>query len=85
MHKECDKKNGCAFHDDIAKAACDYSKPGWIRDYDATHEVECASGAPREKIEIKAEVTCSKGTLVKATRIVMYNGKPVNLVVAVCG
>ncbi|MBI1936101.1 hypothetical protein HYS31_06690, partial [Candidatus Woesearchaeota archaeon] len=85
VHAFCDGKNGCSFYDDISKAACDNSQPGWARDYNATHYVDCASGAPKPKVEIKAQVSCDKGNLVKVTRIVVYKGKPVKLVVAVCG
>jgi|TARA_Y100000310_G_scaffold288510_1_gene314172 hypothetical protein len=85
VHASCDGKNGCSFYDDISKAACDLSQPGWIRDYDATRYVICPSGEPKEKLEFEASVTCSSGTLVKITRIVTYNGKPVKLVVATCG
>ena len=85
VHASCDGKNGCTFYDDIAKNACDLSQPGWIRDYNASHYVVCASGSPKLKVEIKAVVSCSSGTLVKMVRIVVYNGKPVRLVVATCG
>ena len=85
VHASCDGKNGCAFYDSIAKAACDNSQPGWVRDYDSSHYVVCASGAPQSKLEIKASVSCASGTLVKVTRIVVHNGKPVRLVVATCG
>ena len=85
IHASCDGKNGCTFYDDIAKSACDFAQPGWVRDYNETHYVICAPGSPQLKIEIEASVTCSSGTLVKVTRIVVYNGKPVKLVVAACG
>ena len=85
VHASCDGLNGCRFYDAISKAACDNSQPGWIRDYNSTHYVVCASGSPQPKIEIEASVSCESGTLVKVTRIVVYNGKPVKLVVAACG
>jgi hypothetical protein len=85
VHASCDGKNGCSFYDSTAKSACDLSQPGWIRDYDETHYMVCASGSPQPKIEIEASVSCASGTLVKVTRIVVYNGKPVKLVVATCG
>lgn len=84
VHASCDAKNGCTFYDSISRAACDNSQPGWIRDYSATQYVVCASGAPQPKVEIKASVSCESGTLIKVTRIVLYNGKPVKLVVAAC-
>ncbi len=85
IHSSCDGKNSCSFHDGISKAACDLSQPGWVRDYNETHYITCASGSPQPKIEIQASVSCESGTLVKVTSIVLYNGKPVKLVVAVCG
>ncbi|MDP3764894.1 MAG: carboxypeptidase-like regulatory domain-containing protein [Nanoarchaeota archaeon] len=85
VHASCDGKSGCTFYDSIAKAACDNSQPGWVRDYSSTQYVTCPSGAPQSKIEIEASVSCASGTLVKVTRIVVYNGKPVKLIVATCG
>ena len=85
IHASCDGKNGCAFYNSISKAACDNSQPGWLRDYNETHYVTCASGVPQPKVEIQASVNCASGTIVKVTRIVVYNGKPVKLVVATCG
>ena len=85
IHASCDGRNGCTFYDNVSKAACDNSQPGWVRDYNSTHYVTCASGSPQLKIEIGASVSCESGTLVKVTRIVFYNGKPVKLVVAACG
>lgn len=85
VHSVCGGINGCSFYDNISKAVCDNSHPGWVRDYNSTHYAACASGAPQPKIEIQASVSCASGTLVKATRIVVYNGKPVKMVVATCG
>ena len=85
IHASCDTINGCAFYDSVSKAACDYSQPGWVRDYNETHYVVCAPGAPQPKVEIQASISCESGTLVKVTRIVLYNGKPVKLIVAACG
>ncbi|MEK6892349.1 MAG: carboxypeptidase-like regulatory domain-containing protein, partial [Nanoarchaeota archaeon] len=84
VHASCDGKNGCGFYDATAKAACDLSQPGWVREYDATHYVVCAPGSPQLKVEIHASLSCASGTIIKATRIVVYNGKPVKLVVAAC-
>ena len=85
IHASCDGHAGCTFYDDTAKLACDNAHPGWLRDYNETHYVICPSGTPQPKIEIQSSLTCSSGTLVKVTRIVVYNGKPVRLVVATCG
>ena len=85
VHASCDGKNGCAFYDSTSKAACDNSQPGWERDYDSGNYVTCASGTPQPTVTIAASVSCASGTLVKVTRIVVYNGEPVKLVVAVCG
>ena len=85
IHAACEGHQNCTFYNAIGKAACDNSKVGWLRDYDATRYVICPSGAPQLKTETQASVTCSSGTLVKVVRIVTYNGKPVKLVVASCG
>ena len=85
IHASCDDKNGCNFYDDVAESVCDYAQPGWVRDYDENNYIICAPGSPQPKYEIGASVTCSSGTLVKVVRIVLYNGKPVKLVVATCG
>ena len=84
VHASCDGKNGCSFYDSVSKAACDNAQPGWFREYNSSHFVTCASGSPQPKVEIQASVSCESGTLVKVTRIVTYNGKPVKLVVAAC-
>ena len=85
IHASCNGKNGCAFYDSTAKSVCDNAQPGWVRDYNSSHYITCPSGSPNPKIEIKASVSCSSGTLVKVVSIVLYNGKPVKLVVATCG
>ncbi|MBI2542497.1 carboxypeptidase regulatory-like domain-containing protein [Candidatus Woesearchaeota archaeon] len=85
IHASCANINGCTFYDDKAKEICDFAKPGWVRDYNETHYIACASGSPEAKIELKASISCASGTLVKITRIVLYNGEPVKLVVAACG
>ncbi|MBI2653918.1 carboxypeptidase regulatory-like domain-containing protein [Candidatus Woesearchaeota archaeon] len=85
VHAACDSQNSCTFYDDVSKLVCDNSQPGWVRDYNTSHYVTCAPGAPQPKVEISASTSCSSGTLVKVTRIVVYNGKPVKLVVAACG
>ena len=85
IHAGCRNYNGCTFYDDTTQSVCDLAQPGWVRGYNASHYVNCAPGAPQLKVEIAASVTCSSGTLVKVTRIVVYNGKPVKLVVATCG
>ncbi|MEK6947276.1 MAG: hypothetical protein AABX32_06740, partial [Nanoarchaeota archaeon] len=84
VHASCDGKNGCGFYDATAKAACDLSQPGWVRDYGSSSYVVCPSGSPQLKVEIQASLSCASGTIIKATRIVVYNGKPVKLVVAAC-
>ncbi|MBI4452055.1 carboxypeptidase regulatory-like domain-containing protein, partial [Candidatus Woesearchaeota archaeon] len=85
VHASCDGRSGCNFYDDIAKQVCDLSQPGWVRDYNTNNYIVCAEGTPQPKANIQASVTCSSGTLVKMTRIVVYKGKPVKLVVATCG
>ncbi len=85
VHAECDGINNCKFCDSTARAVCDLSQPGWVRDYNEFNYVVCGEGCPQLKVETKASVTCESGTLVKVTRIVSYKGKPVRLVVATCG
>ena len=84
VHAACDGKSGCGFYNEIAKAACDLSQPGWVREYDAAQYVICPSGGPLPKVEVQASLSCASGTIIKVTRIVVYNGKPVKLVVAAC-
>jgi len=84
VHASCDGKNGCGFYNEITKAACDLSQPGWVREYDSSNYVVCPSGSPQLKVEIQASLSCASGTIIKVTRIVVYNGKPVKLVVAAC-
>ncbi len=88
---DCESKNECKFCDIDAetnkrvKEVCSGSQPGWVEEYNATHYVTCPSGCPVPKEGVTAtNVKCESGTLVKATRIVIYQGKPVKLVVAVC-
>jgi hypothetical protein len=85
IHKECDGINGCSFCDERSKEVCDLAQPGWIREYDATHVVECAEGCPAEKQEVKASVTCEGENLIKVTKVVSYKGKLVRLIVITCG
>jgi len=85
VRAECDGSNGCNFFDDTTKAACDLSQPGWIREISETQEVECAEGAPGDKVDVEATVTCEKGNLIKLTKVVNYQGELVKLVIVTCG
>src|SRR3989338_2994848 len=85
IHMQCNGTNGCLFYDAKSMQVCDLAQPGWTRDYNSSHYVDCASGSPQPTVTIQASVSCEKGTIVKMTRIVVYNGEPVKLVVAVCG
>jgi hypothetical protein len=85
IHASCDGKNGCTFYNPQAAAACDNAQSGWQRDYSATQYVICPNGAPQAKSFEKANVECSSGTLAKTTSTVLYNGKPVKMVVVSCG
>ena len=85
IHSECDGINGCTFWDPTARAACNNGQPGWIRSYNETHYIICSNNQPQPKVTVTASTTCSSGTLVKVVRIVIYNGRPVKLVVAACG
>jgi hypothetical protein len=85
VHKECNGINGCQFYDSTAADVCNLAQPGWIRDYSPTKVIECAEGAPIDKIETKADVTCDEGNLLKITKIVTYKGKLAKLVIVTCG
>jgi len=85
VHQECDGINGCGFFDATAKQVCNLAQPGWIRDYSETQEIECAEGTPRDKVQVKATVTCDEENLIKLTKVVTYKGKLVKLHVVVCG
>ena len=85
IHKECSGINGCLFYDAIAANACNFAQPGWIRDYSDAKQIQCAEGAPYDKITVKATVSCPKENLITTTSIVNYNGKMVKMHIAVCG
>jgi len=88
IHSSCSGKNGCEFIDATAEAACDLAQPGWERVYDADNYIVCSGspiGALKPKTETEATVTCEEENLVKLTKIVIYKGQPVNLVITVCG
>lgn len=85
VHKGCDQINSCNFYDAVAAQACDNAQPGWIRNYNETHVVQCAPGVPQEEIKVKATVTCEEENLIKSSQIVNYRGKLVNMVVVTCG
>lgn len=85
VHASCDGRNGCLFYNAQARQICDLSQPGWVRDYDANNYIVCGEGTPQPKVQSDSSVSCSSGTIIKVTRIVYYNGKPVKLVVAACG
>ena len=85
IHKECSGINGCNFYDAIAADVCNFAQPGWIRDYSQTQQIECAEGAPYDKIEVSAIVTCEKENLIESTQIVNYRGELVRMIVVTCG
>ncbi len=90
IHKECADINGCLFYkvsgdDTIAKQVCDLAQPGWERDYDADNVIVCPSGPLKPKSTAAAQVTCTEENLIKITKVVVYNGEPVNMVITVCG
>ena len=85
VHKGCGQINGCAFYDATAAQACDLAQPGWIRNYNETHIVQCAPGIPQEEIKVEATVTCEEENLVKSSQIVNFQGKLVSMVVVICG
>lgn len=84
-HQECEGINGCSFYDLIAMSNCDNSQIGWEVDYDASNIVECCEGSPTEKIEQKADIACPFENLVKSYRLLYRQGKPIRMVIVVCG
>lgn len=93
IHAECDGRNRCSFIDNIARDSCNLAQPGWIRAYDSDNNIQCSCigdceitdiGPLLEKSTEQVLVTCDKGNLFKITKIVVYKGKPVNMVIAVC-
>ena len=95
IHKSCSGRNGCSFIDSTAENACDLAQPGWERVYDADEIIECSCidddcvnndiGPRNLKSPTVATITCEGENLIKLTRIVIYKGKPVNMVITVCG
>ena len=85
LHASCNGVNGCGFYDSTAAQACNLARRGWFRNYNSTHEVECPLGLPQKKSRVAATVSCGAKSLVKSSAIVLYKGKPVKMVVAVCG
>jgi hypothetical protein len=85
IHSSCLGINGCSFYNANAAAACNNAQPGWFRDYNASHFVQCASSSPQEKIILPASVSCTKDNLIKVSKIVSFQGKLVKLTVATCG
>jgi len=81
----CQGINGCSFYDSTSAAVCDNAQPGWIKDYNATHFLQCAEGIPQNKTQVASAVSCSEENLIKVTKVVSYQGKLVKLVVVTCG
>jgi len=94
IHKECSRVNACSFIDTIAENACDLAQPGWQRTYDSTRFITCTCigicissdiGPLSNIVTTQAKITCEGENLIKLTKIVVYKGKPVNMVITVCG
>lgn len=94
IHKECSGVNGCSFIDTIAENSCDLAQYGWQRPYNAINDIICNCegncissdiGPLVNKVTTKATVTCEGENLIKITKIVLYKGEPVNMVITVCG
>lgn len=75
----------CLFYDAQAMSVCNLARPEWVRDYDETHIIVCAEGIPQPKIETPVNLQCTGENIVRITRVVYYRGRPVRMVVAVCG
>jgi len=94
IHKACAGRNECEFYkvpgtddDEISKEVCDLAAPGWIRDYsdNPAKVITCPSGPVRNKGVIQAVVICGVDeTLVRLTKVVVYKGEPVNMIITVC-
>jgi len=84
-HQECHGVKGCSFYDGTVMSNCDKSRIGWEVDYDSSNIVECCTGSPTEKSEQKANAVCSSGNLVKSYRLLYLGGKPIRMVLVVCG
>ena len=85
LHQECNNVNGCSFYSPQAAVVCNLAQEGWERIYSETQTITCPSGPPQEKLTTQASVSCSEENLVKLTKIVIYKGEPVKMVVTVCG
>jgi hypothetical protein len=56
---------------------------GWSQDINDTHSVICCTGAPRTiPPKVKVEVKAPGENVIIMTRVVMLNGKSVNMKVA---
>ena len=98
IHSECDGRNECSFRDITAQNACNLAQPGWKKFYGelaegrpfdviCSCEDDCATsdiGPLVERRIIAAEVACEKENLIKLTKVAVYKGDPVNLVITVC-
>ena len=85
IHGDCSNKNNCTFYDSNAALICDLAQPGWIKEYNSTHDIRCPSGAPLQVQKAEAIVSCSKENIMKTTKIINYKGKLVKFVIVNCG
>jgi len=84
-HVECYEIGRCEYHDTTARDRCAEKSKDWVVSYDATHSIICCEGTPFEEEKLKIAAVNSTGitNIMRQTRIVMYRGKPVKLVVDV--
>ena len=93
IHGECDNINGCSFENPLSKNACNFAKVGWIRYYDGASDIKCIPdpdnsgkiGPLMTRTAFPAEITCEDENIVKITKVAVYKGKPVKMVIVVCG
>jgi hypothetical protein len=85
----CHGWNGCMFPSKAVMDLCDPAGPDahtteHTVDYNSTHEVRCCTGVPQPKVGLrKAVLNVNSENVVVVKRIVILNGKPVTMHVAV--
>ena len=91
-HAECDASNpdgslGCSFHSDLTKDFCNLKGAGqtYIYSQETGHEIICCEGAPTLPLESEGTgigiETDSSRDIIRTERTVVYNGKPIKIVI----
>ena len=86
-HAACNGSiTGCMFYSKEAINICDTQKLGFVKDYNSSHSITCCENNPISNSEKKeAIVQCQTSDIVKVTKLARYQGKPVKVIIAVCG